>query len=413
MHPLTLSDYNGLIIPFFPFEGQPVVAVAVSGGPDSLALALLAHQWATSQGGKAIALTVDHQLRPSSAEEAQQVKAWLQARGMEHHILVWNREKEKATLETAIQASARQARYGLLGQWCKAQGVKHLLTAHHAQDQVETFMIRLAKGSGLKGLTGIQKEVATDFGRILRPLLMVEPERLKITLKQLNQPYLSDPSNENVNFTRIRWRQLLPALAREGLTPQSIQETGERLTHAQRLIDQYISALIHRYVVLSPYGYARLMKEACQEPCEAFEEILKRLLATVGTREYPVRRQALQHAINRVKAGRSVTLGGCQVLCKPNGWWVVRELSAIKDGIFVSQAGAYRWDDRFMVVVKDNSPRHIAALGERGTQSLDSLAKAHFKEVPSIVLKTLPALWHEGQVREALPSITFTPRYPL
>src|SRR5262249_16388148 len=143
-----------------------------------LALALLAHRWAKDQGGKAIGLTVDHQLREASTSEAHQVKNWLETFGMEHHIFPWEGHKPK----TAIQATARKARYPLLEAWCQDHGVKHLLTAHHAQDQLETFLIRLSKGSGLKGLTGIQGDVQKGFGRILRPLLPIHPDRLKTTL---------------------------------------------------------------------------------------------------------------------------------------------------------------------------------------------------------------------------------------
>ena len=414
MLPISPSEFNGLMALFTPFEPSPQLAIATSGGPDSLGLALLAHQWAANQGGKAIAVTVDHQLRPHSIEEAHQVKEWLGARGIEHHILTWVRAEGEERLETAIQASAREARYRLLGQWCKDYGVKHLLTAHHAQDQLETFMVRLAKGSGLKGLTSIQKEVPTSFGRILRPLLAIDPNRLKVTLGQFKQPFLSDPSNENERFTRIRWRHLLPYLAKEGLTGQGLQETLDRLNHAQRLIDQHISFLIHRHVRLAPYGHAILTKEALQESPEAVEEMLKRILATVGTRIYPVRRQALQHAMDRMKLGRSLTLGGCQILCKPREWWVVRELAAVGGDIPVRQPGTYLWDNRFTVLVKkENAGCHIAALGERGAQVLGLASQERVKGVPPIVLKTLPALWQEEQLLDALPSFTFTPRFPL
>jgi tRNA(Ile)-lysidine synthase len=153
---------------FSPFEHNPQLCVAVSGGADSMALAILSHTWATGEGGKIICLTVDHQLRQESDAEARQVKVWLQSQGIEHHTLLWKRTKP---LTGGLQATARDARYHLLSQWCKTHRIKHLLTAHHAQDQLETFMMRLAKGSALKGLQGIQAEVPTDYGRLIRPLL--------------------------------------------------------------------------------------------------------------------------------------------------------------------------------------------------------------------------------------------------
>ncbi|MDF3033528.1 MAG: tilS [Alphaproteobacteria bacterium] len=409
---ITSNEFNQFMAALAPFESPPVIAVATSGGPDSLALALLSHEWATKQGGKAIAVTIDHQLREGSTAEAYQVKAWLNAREMEHHTLTWIRTEENKAPQTAIQAAAREARYHLLGQWCKNQGVKHLLTAHHAQDQLETFMIRFAKGSGLRGLTSIQEVVTTDFGRIVRPLLTVDPNRLKATLEEANQPFLLDPSNRNENFTRIRWRQLLPSLAQEGITTHTLQETLDRLNHAQRLIDQHIAGLLRQHAMLSPYGYAMLKQEALEGSPEAFEEMLKRLLATIGTRLYPARRQALHQAMDRMASGHSFTLGGCQILCKPEGWWIVRELAAVKEDVPVQQSGTYLWDNRFTVSVSQKAPCHIAPLGTAGIQHIQSRFKERTKTIPSVVLKTLPALWQEEALLD-LPSFAFTPRHPL
>src|SRR5579872_5416214 len=159
MSPVSPDEFDILLRSVLPSD-ITTLAIAVSGGPDSLALALLAHQWATSHGGKAIALTVDHRLREGSTAEAQQVHTWLTTIGLEHHILTWVGEKP----QVAIQATAREARYRLLQTWCQERGIQALLTAHHAQDQLETFLIRLSKGSGLKGLAGIQGIVKKDFG---------------------------------------------------------------------------------------------------------------------------------------------------------------------------------------------------------------------------------------------------------
>ncbi|MBM3467944.1 MAG: tRNA lysidine(34) synthetase TilS [Alphaproteobacteria bacterium] len=413
MRILLQAEFETLMAAFSSFETPPIIAVATSGGPDSLALALLAHQWATARGGKAIALTVDHQLRKESRQEAEQVKAWMTSHAIEHHILTWVRLDDQKKLESAIQATARQVRYQLLGDWCKENETKYLLTAHHAQDQLETFMIRLAKGSGLKGLTGIQAEVRTDFGRILRPLLQIDPECLKETLRTLKQDFIQDPSNENRDFTRIRWRKLLPSLAGEGLTPTSLQETLERLNDAQKLIDQYMDIVLSRYICVYPQGYATLQKDIFQESVEGVEEAFKRILATIGTRNYPVRRKALREAIEALKTGKSMTLGGCQIINKEKEWLIVREPVAVGIDVEVERPGTYLWDERFKVDVPlEAAPCRIASLGDFGVQNLNAILKKSLN-VPSIVLKTLPALWKGEELFHPLPSYTFTPRYPL
>src|SRR5471032_2247467 len=122
-----------------PFESHPRLAVAVSGGADSMALILLCHRWARAQGGTALALSIDHRLRPESASEIRQVGRWLKARGIPYAALAWQQADDKA--KAALQARARAARYELLGQWCRSHGVLHLALAHHAGDQAETVLM--------------------------------------------------------------------------------------------------------------------------------------------------------------------------------------------------------------------------------------------------------------------------------
>lgn len=407
MSALTSHEFTALMADIGGFEACPILAIATSGGPDSLALTLLAHQWAQDQGGKIVALTVDHRLREASTTEAHQVASWLKDRGIDHHILTWKQDQKPTS---ALQATARKARYDLLSQWCQGHGIKYLLTAHHAEDQLETFLIRLAKGSGLKGLTSIQKSVPTPFGRLLRPLLTVEASRLKKTLQSFQQPFFLDPSNENTDFTRVRWRKLLPLLAEEGLTSASLQETLSRLDHTQRLIDQHITSLFQKHVTFSPYGYATLSHETLFETPEALEEILKNLFAAMGTRTYPVRRHALHRALEAMKKNQSFTLSGCQILHKPKAWQIIREPSAVQKELFIPQPGSYIWDHRFIVEVSEHTPCTIASLGIKGARQLKEKHANLFQKVPSRVLQTLPALWKEGLLIDVFPSYTFTLR---
>jgi len=149
--PLDASGFARLMASLGPFESAPRIAVAVSGGADSLALALLAADWAAAQGGKAVALTVDHGLRPEAAAEARQVRRWLADCGISHFILAWRGPRSGAD----VQAAARAARYRLMGEWCARRGILHLLLAHHRDDQAETVLLRLARGSGLEGLAAM------------------------------------------------------------------------------------------------------------------------------------------------------------------------------------------------------------------------------------------------------------------
>jgi len=166
-HALDPADFALAMEGFAPFEARPAIAVAVSGGPDSLALLLLTDRWVRERGGAAIALTVDHGLRPDSASEAALVGAWVKSRGIAHQVLSWTGDKPL----TGIQAAARRARYRLLTEACAARGILHLAFAHHADDQAETVLFRKERGSGPAGLAGMAASRSLGAVRMIRPLL--------------------------------------------------------------------------------------------------------------------------------------------------------------------------------------------------------------------------------------------------
>ena len=197
------AEFAGLIEALGPFEQRPRVAVAVSGGPDRLCLCLLAAGWAAARGGVVSALIVDHGLRPEAAAEARQVAAWLRARRIDHHVLRWADVKPA----TGIQAAAREARYRLLSDWCRAVAILHLLLGHHLDDQAETVALRQARQSGAAGLAGMAAVREVAGLRLLRPFLRVPKARLLATLKTLDQPWLEDPSNLAPSFARGRLRR--------------------------------------------------------------------------------------------------------------------------------------------------------------------------------------------------------------
>ncbi|MFN4089341.1 MAG: tRNA lysidine(34) synthetase TilS, partial [Alphaproteobacteria bacterium] len=193
------GTFSGWMQALGPFEAAPRLAVAVSGGPDSLALALLAVRWAATRGGSAVALTVDHGLREESAREAAAAGAVLRRFGLPQHILRWQGGKPA----TGVQAAARAARYRLMEDWCGANAVLHLLLAHHADDQAETVLLRLGRGSGPFGLAGMAAVRERERVRLLRPLLAVSRRRLAATLRAAGAPWTLDPSNEDPVFARV------------------------------------------------------------------------------------------------------------------------------------------------------------------------------------------------------------------
>ncbi|MFN3460173.1 MAG: tRNA lysidine(34) synthetase TilS [Oceanibaculum sp.] len=296
------------------FEPAPLLAVAVSGGADSLALMLLADGWARLRGGMAIGLTVDHRLRPESAVEARQVGDWLAARDIPHHILAWQGEKPR----TGLQAAARQARYRLLEEFCAGAGILHLLLAHHAGDQAETLALRLAAGSGPTGLAGMASIVERPFCRLLRPLLTVSGGALRDYLREAGQAWIEDPSNRDARFARVRVRQ---ALAEEPARQAALLADAGRHGLARRAQDRAVAGLLARAVLdipadQAPVGREMLLDRVCLTLAEPVlgRQALVRCLMHVGGQPYPPRQERLDRLWRKLCAGpldRPATLGGC------------------------------------------------------------------------------------------------------
>ena len=208
------------------------IAVAISGGADSFALLHLSQQWATLNNTKIIALTVDHQLRAASADEAKAVAQWCADNNIEHHTLLWAGEKPT----TAIQATARNARRHLLCRAAQEQGIAYLLLGHQADDQAETMLMRLQRGTGLNGLKAMQpmtRDTATHVA-ILRPLLDVRRAELRSYCIDNHLPFIDDPSNENTDYERVRVRQALDALPE---LAGGITKTATRLARANETLN--------------------------------------------------------------------------------------------------------------------------------------------------------------------------------
>ncbi len=221
-----------------PFLLNSPFAVAVSGGADSLALALLAGRYADNHGLQMTALTLDHGLRSNSAQEAQWVHDLLTSKGISHETLVWSHD---SVPQTKIQEQARNARYDLLGKWCQENGVETLLTAHHQDDQIETFFMRLAHRSGLKGLASMRPVRQMPFCTLVRPLLSVSKDRLIATLKAFGCEWCEDPSNENDMFERVRLRKVLSTLyGQEILTSDAVAASIKKLQEVDEFLDERV-----------------------------------------------------------------------------------------------------------------------------------------------------------------------------
>ncbi len=309
---------------FLGLENLPALILAVSGGPDSTALLVLAARWAKrlKRAPKLVAVTVDHGLRPEARREAQAVKRLARRLGVAHRTLRWSGRKPK----TGLQEAARIARYRLLAQAALRERCAHILTAHTLDDQAETVLFRLARGSGLLGLAGMAHASPLPVGGdgaifLVRPLLHVPKARLVATLQAARVPYSDDPSNRDPRFARARLRSLMPMLAAEGLDARRLARLAARVRRVESTIEFAVEAA-RDALAPPPWRHGEpIMFETVRFaslPGEVALRLLGRAIAHVGD-EGPVELaklealyEALRVAASRLRrtlAGAVITLG--------------------------------------------------------------------------------------------------------
>lgn len=278
---------------FAPLRDRAGVALAVSGGPDSSALLILYARAARVDPRlpQAFVLTVDHRLRPEAAAEARAVAALAARHGLPHRTLVRQGDKPAANL----QAEARRARYDLLFDAARDLGLDAVVTAHHAEDQAETFLARLARGSGVVGLAAMARARTIDGLMLFRPFLDLAKARLAATLVDAGEGWIEDPSNRDSRFDRVRLRDAAPLLADLGLTRDRLTATARAMARAAAAIEGEVEAAIRDFVVVHDGGWATVVPARFAAlPEEVRLRLLSRLTRAIGGADYGPRLEALE-----------------------------------------------------------------------------------------------------------------------
>ena len=293
-------------------------ALAVSGGSDSLCLAYFSKIYSSEFGNKIHVLIVNHNLRRESREEALKVKNILRKKGITSKILKWKGKIPSAN----IQKNARDIRYSLISNYCSKKNIKYLITAHHEDDQIENFFIRLIRGSGLTGLSSMSANAKYNNRlKIIRPFLNLKKLDLKHVTLNYFKTYIKDPSNKDEKFLRTRIRKYKKNLEKEGLNTEKITKTINNLLSANKALSFYKNKALYKHVSFISKSKCLVSNQIFID--EAGEIVFKSfadILSLVSGTYYPPRSKKIINLINRVKKDKfnKSTLGGCIIEKKDN-----------------------------------------------------------------------------------------------
>lgn len=378
--PLTLTDdvFADLMGSFTLPEKAPL-AVAVSGGADSLCLAFFLVRWGKKNHHPVVILTVNHGLRPEAAEEVRLVASYAKKWGTPCQELCW--EGEKPTC--GIEEKARAARYGLMSDYCLQHHISYLFLAHHGYDQIETLLARLSHGSGLTGLCGMEKCSYQRALFLCRPFLSLSKKDILQTAAHLHLCWAEDAMNTDDTFERVRWRKTIPLLESLGLSLPQITTSLTRLQRANAALEQETHHFITTLVEVNPRGYVSfLKKDFAALPDELRLRVLQKLIGFVGKSDGPLSLATLEKKC--VLPLKTFTLGACVVVPFQRKIFIGKEKRYMPPAIPVLKNRPVLWD------------RFIITPDKDGLLTTGSAPRS--KKIPALICKTIPVVLNEKGV---------------
>lgn len=386
-------------------NNRTTIAVACSGGGDSMALALLLAEWADKKNGRVVAITVDHGWHKGSAAEVKQVGAWLKKHGIAHVVLPWKGRK----LARDKQELVRKARFKLLTDYCKQHKISQLFAAHTIEDQAETFLQRLSHGGSVDGLSAMSAITTMYDVTLVRPLLTISKTDILAYLKKRRQAYVNDPVNEDASYARVKMRKLLPLLAEAGISVERLARTATIMARARAHLEEETGRFISRECKIAPEGYARI------KHMPASEEIALRAVTTlimiVGGQEVKTRGSDLAKLCAALQDPKfkSASLAGCVFQRNKDEVLIYRDLRSAAREKPVKPGATVVWDNRFEVTLKTSpTPLKVGALTQGGWAKLVRAHQLKNTYPNKNILYCLPALRDAKGTIIAVPHLKYT-----
>ncbi len=388
---------------FKPLTRYSHVALAVSGGPDSLALMMLARRWNAGRNNGPVmsVLTVDHGLRAAAGDETRMVRDLANRLGLECEILVWHGQKP----DSGLQDAARRARYDLLENWCRENGAEALVLAHTCDDQSETVLMRFLRGSGVDGLSAMSQTTTQGVVDFVRPLLGIEKKDLASVLEHEGVHAANDPSNRDTRFERVRLRQALCVLESHGLQRDALARTARRMESAREALEHFTDRAIADSVRWSPLGYCEIGRAGLGANVrEIGLRVVSRCLSAIGGQVYPCNWDALNLLYDTLigaQTGRQ-TLHNCLLQPTADTILITRETgSRSADPMTVEPDKTIQWDNRYKICVAHgiSNLATVGALEAEGWRQVKE--RAHdLSHLPGAVCHALPAVrLEDGRIR--------------
>lgn len=363
------------------------MGVAVSGGSDSMALLHLLNEFCQIHNIELRAVTVDHNLRDAAADEAEHVAQHCAKLGVPHDTLVW----QDWNGEGNMQSAARDARYSKMADWAGRNGIDTIAVGHTADDQAETVLMRMARRSGVDGLSAMHPRTLRRGINWVRPLLKTRRTTLRDYLEARHIDWIEDPSNEDERYDRIKARKALEHLAPLGIDANALVAIADHMAQARKALDWH-TFLAAKQVVRTEAGALVLDETGLRlQPDEVQRRLMAKSISWVSGAEYSPRRGALASVMAGLKKGQAGTLNGCHIRRIAAQIWIFREYSAVKA---ITCGTDEIWDNRWRMTPYHPADHHedlrVRALGLDGLQQCPDWKKSGR---PHLMLQSTPAIW--------------------